>query len=291
MSSRLQSLLPWVLRALWALLPFTVGPSLAAALDGRSRPVQVAASVVLWGAWALVVVATLVPHPLGLTALRSAAPAALVSAVAAAVDGHGSPLALGGAGAAGLVAFLPETGMLFANGPAYPNERRLPLRMPGAVAGILPLAWTLALGAPAAGALLLASRRWVAGGLVLVVGLPLAALLFRSMHGLSRRWVVFVPAGLVLHDPLALTDPVLFRRQVIEALGPAPAGSDAQALDLTQRAPGLALELVLREDVPLVLTTPGNRRGEGASAQRLLFTPTRPGAVLREAASRRIPTG
>ena len=290
MSPRLERVLPWALRGLWALLPFTVGPALAAALEGRSRPVQVVASVVLWGAWAVVVVATLVPHPLALTAVRSAAPAALAVAVALAAGGHGSPLLLAGAGMVILVAFLPETGMLFVNGPAYPNERRLPLRMPGALlAGVLPLAWLLAMGAPPVGALLLASRQWVPGALVLAGGLPLAGLLFRSLHGLSRRWVVFVPAGLVLHDPLALTDPVLFRRQLIDALRPAPA--DAQALDLTQRAPGLALELVLKEEVPLVLARPGRRRGEGATAGRLLFTPTRPGAVLREASSRRIPTG
>ena len=287
---RLQRLFPWMLRAAWAGLPFTVGPSLAAALDGRSRPVQVVASAGLWAAWAAVVAATLVPHPLGLTALRTAAPAALAAAVAAAVAGHASPLALGGAGLAVALAFLPETGVLFVNGPAYPGERRFPLRVPGPLAlGVLPLSWALALGLPGAGALLLAAGRWVVGGLVLAVGLPVAVVLLRALHGLSRRWVVFVPAGVVLHDPLGLVDPVLFRRQVIQALRPAPAGTDS--LDLTQRALGLALELVLTEKVPMTLVKPGSRLGEAGASARLVFTPTRPGAVLREAAARRLPTG
>ena len=277
-------LLPWALRALWAVLPFVLGPDLAAALDGRSRPVQVVASVALWAVWAAVVLATLVPYPLGLTALRSAAPAALAAAVVAAADGHGSPLSLGAAGLATAMAFLPETGTLFANGPAYPNERRLPLRAPGALLPLLPLAWALAVGGPAAGAMLLATRQWLAGTVVSLVGAALAVVLFRSLHALSRRWVVFVPAGVVLHDPLSLTDPVLFRRQLIEALRPARAGSDG--LDLSQRAPGLALELVLREEVPLVLTKPGSRLGQTTSAERVLFTPARPGEVLREAAAR-----
>ncbi|MDQ3569060.1 MAG: hypothetical protein M3396_00235 [Actinomycetota bacterium] len=294
MYSTLERLLPWLVRAAWGVLPFTVGPVLAAALDDRSRPVQIVASVALWGVWALVLLATLAPHPLGLTALRSAAPAALVAAGVAAGGGHGSSLpmaiSLATAGLATVVVFLPETGALFVNGPAYPNERRLPLRVPGPlVVGIVPGAWALAVGAPAAGLLLLAAGQWVPGAIVLALGIPVAAALYRSLHALSRRWVVFVPAGMVLHDPLALTDPVLFHRQEIEALRPAPAGSES--LDLSQGAPGLALELVLREEATLMLAQPRNRPGRSVTVDRLLFTPTRPGAVLREAGARRVPTG
>ena len=290
MPQALERLLPWLIRAVWTSLPFTLGASLGASLEDHSRPVQLVASFLLWGVWAVVLVATLAPHPLGLTALRSAAPAGLAVAGAAAADGHASALSLGVAGLALALAFLPETGALFVNGPAYPNERRLPLRVPGALLlGILPVTWALAVGGPAVGLLLLAARQWAAGAVVLFAAVPLAAVLFRSLHALSRRWVVFVPAGIVLHDPLSLTDPVLFRRQLVETLRPAPAGSDS--LDLSQRAPGLALELVLKEEVPLMLTRPGNRLGQSAAPRRLLFTPTRPGAVLREAAGRRVPTG
>ncbi len=121
-----------------------------------------------------------------------------------------------------------------------------------------------------------------------LVAVPVAGVLWRSLHGLSRRWVVFVPAGLVLHDPMTLVDPVLFRRQVVDVLRPAPADSDA--LDLTQRAPGLALELVLKEEAHLVLLRPGRRTADTVTASRLLFTPTRPGAALQEARTRRVPT-
>src|SRR5438874_10563976 len=119
------------------------------------------------------------------------------------------------------------------------------------------MAWALAVGAPAIAVLLLAARAWVTGAIVALIGVPLAVVLVRAMHGLSRRWVVFVPAGLVLHDPMTVADPVLFQRRVVETLRPAPAGTDS--LDLTQRATGLALELVLREKVPMVLVKPGNR--------------------------------
>ena len=41
----------------------------------------------------------------------------------------------------------------------------------------------------------------------------------------------------------------------------------------------------------MVLIKPGRLGGESGASARLLFTPTRPGLVLREAAGRRIPVG
>ena len=283
-------LLPWLLRLLWAVLPFTVGPALAEALDPRPETVRTVASVGLWVGWGVAFGATLVLHPVSLTIVRLAAPAALAAAVVAAVEGAVSALALGSGASAALVAFAAEIGAAFVNGSAYPNERRLPLRVPGPLLlGPLVLAWLLAVAAPVAGIVLLADEQWVAGGIVLAVSLPLAVLLVRALHGLSRRWVVFVPAGLVLHDPMTLADPVLFRRQTIGRLGPAPA--DTNAADLTQRAPGIALELTAKEDVQLVLTRPGRAVGDTITTTKLLFTPTRPGAVIEEARERRFPIG
>jgi hypothetical protein len=186
------------------------------------------------------------------------------------------------------LAFLPATSVHWINGPAYPNERRFPLAPPGALLlGPIELAWAAIVSLPPVAVLLLAARQWVAGGAIGVVGAAAVVFLGRALNGLSRRWVVFVPAGLVLHDPMSLVDPVLFRRQVVEQLRPAPAGTDA--LDLTQNAMGLALELVLTEKVPLVRITPTQRRGEAGASARLVFTPSRPGAVLAEANARRLP--
>jgi hypothetical protein len=284
-----QRLVSWVVRLSWIALPFTAGPALADALAAVSRPVQLVAASGLWTGWAIGVVAALVPHPLSLTALRVVAPAAVAAVVTAAAAGHASALALGWATVTAAWAFAPPFGLACVNGPAYPNERRFLLRAPGALLiGPLALAWALAVAGLATGPLLVAARQWVVGAIAIVVGAPIAALLLRSMHGLSRRWAVFVPAGLVLHDPLTLADPVLFPRQTIEVLRPAPADSDS--LDLTQRAPGLALELLLRDKAELTLVRPGVRAGEPGRTTRLLFTPTRPGAVLEQARTRRIRT-
>ncbi|MBV9042028.1 MAG: hypothetical protein JOZ68_13555, partial [Acidimicrobiia bacterium] len=81
---------PWLLRAWWAALPFTAGPGLADALRGAADPVRTLASVGLWTGWAAGLTATLVPHPVSLTALRVLAPAAVAAAVAAAVGGEAS---------------------------------------------------------------------------------------------------------------------------------------------------------------------------------------------------------
>jgi hypothetical protein len=287
-------LFPWLVRLCWIVLPFTMGPALGAALHPHSEAVRLAAVALAWAAWAVVLVGTLVPYPLGLTALRVAAPGAAVVAVVAAATNRpsalDSALAVASALLALVVAMAPATGLLYVNGPAYPNERRYPLRPPGQVLmGPLELVWALSLGAPIVGILLLAARAWVAGAVVMVVSIPLAYALLRAMHGLSRRWVVFVPAGIVLHDPLTLVQPVLFQRAEIETLRAAP--SDADALDLTMRAPGLALELTLRQTADLLLVKPGQFQGIAASASRLLVTPTRPGRVLQEAQSRHVRVG
>jgi hypothetical protein len=268
-------------------MPFTAGPAFADALHTAAVPVRTLASVGLWLGWAVGLAATLVPHPISLTALRVLAPAAVVAAVAAAF-GHGSSaLAVAWAAVAAALALAPDTGVLCVNGPAYPNERRFPLRAPGPLLlGPLELAWAVAVAGIVAGPLLLAGREWVWGGITTVIGLPGAALLLRSLHQLSKRWAVFVPAGCVLVDPIGLMDSVLIRRQQLRALGPAPVTT--RALDLTQRAPGLALEAGLSEEVDVVLVRPGRRQGEATKAAALLFTPTLPGALLDEAKARRL---
>lgn len=281
-------MLPWLLRLTWLSLPVTAGTVLADALDGRSAPVQAVVAVVAWASWGLVVLALLVRRPLGLTALRFVAPAAAAAAVWAAQDtGDGAVLAALAVVPA-LLAFLPESGEWLVNGAAYGFERRYPLRAPGALlAGPIPLAWAAGWAAMLTGPLLLASQQWLGGAVAVAAGAVVARVCLRALHALTQRWAVLVPAGLVLKDHVTLFDPILFKRALIERLGPAAAGTDA--LDLTARAPGLALELRLREPEPVVLVQPGTRQGQSGHVTKLLFTPSRPGALLAAAGERRIP--
>lgn len=287
------AVLPWLVRVTWLVLPFSVGPVLADALDGRSPPVRDTASVGLWALWGAVLVATLVPRDLGLTVLRVAAPAVLPGAVVAVLQAQAGQLAaaiaVSSAVVVAAVAYLPEVGWLFVNGSAYGDERRHLLRAPGALlVGPLPLAWAALVAGALTGPLLLAARQWVAGGVVTVVGVLVVGVVGRALHSLTQRWAVLVPAGIVLKDHLSVVDPVLFRRTEVEVLRPAPADTDA--LDLTAGAPGLALELRLLDKVALLRVVPGQAAEPGRTA-RLLFTPTRPGAVLADARARRVTVG
>jgi hypothetical protein len=193
--------------------------------------------------------------------------------------------------AAAALALVPEVGTRFVQGSAYGDERRLLLRPPPLLLmTLVPAAWAVLAVAVVGPPLLLAARQWLWAAVGGAVAVPIAMLIARSLHGLSRRWVVFVPAGFVLHDTYALDGPVLFPRRLVAGIRPALEGSDA--LDLTTGAVGLALELRLAEAVPVVLAPRGfqrGRAGETVETDRLLFTPTRPGQVLATAAERRLP--
>ena len=236
----------------------------------RSDPVRTVASLGLWVGWAVGMVASLRPHPLSLTALRLRGP-----------GGGGRPPwprpPPGSPSALAVVWALVTAAWAFAPGDRrHVGERpRLPQRAPLPRCGRrgrcspVPCCWRGPWRWPARRRAAAAGRRAVGvGGLAAAVGLPLAWLLVRSMHNLSRRWAVFVPAGMVLHDPLALLDPVLFPRSTRRPAR--PRGADTDALDLTQRAPGLGLGDALREETSSPCWCPASGRA----------TPSRPPVPL-----------
>jgi hypothetical protein len=173
------------------------------------------------------------------------------------------------------------------NGTAYGYERRYLLRVPAPLLlGPIELAAVALPAAVVTGPLLLASRQWVPGVLALAIGAPLAVVLARAMHALTMRWAVLVPAGFVLKDHLSMVDPVLFRRAEIELLATAEEGSDA--MDLTANAIGVPVELALTEPQSIDRLQLGRGTPKAYEVRRLLFTPTRPAALLAEAGERRI---
>jgi hypothetical protein len=280
----------------WASLVITAGPAAADALDSWSPAPRAVASVILWGVWGAVLVASFAPRPLGLTMLRVAAPVALVLALASAPAAGPAKglLAVPGTVLAAALAFTPAVGYRFVNGAAYGEERRYPLRIPPPLLlGPVPLAAALVAVGLVAGPLLLADRRWVVGGLALLLAVPVVRAAGRSIYALSQRWAVLVPAGIVLKDPLTLVDPVLFPRDKIASLRPLPypnaPAEDVLDLRLGAVAGSLVLELT---DVAQLYRTAGRRRGgEAVKARRLAFSPRQPDALLAEAATRKKPRG
>ena len=278
----------WGVRIGWLGLAFSCGPALGAALDGSDGVIPSVGGMVLWAGWALGLVATLLPSPLSLTLLRAGAPFAVL-AVAAAAAGAGVDAPVGLAWAVGLTALVmtPAVARYHVNGPAYPNERRHPLRPPGAVLlGPLYLAWIVAVPLPALGALLLAGGD-VVGAPVLLAGVGGAIFGGRALLRLAKRWLVFVPAGVVLHDHLALSDPVLFSKQQISRIG--PERDVTAAWDLTLGATGLAVEIGLNEETNLGKSRRGRGLGQVVKADAVIISPSRPGAVIAEAQDRGLP--
>ena len=282
----------WPVRVAWFLLPLLAGPGLASALEDRSGSVRLVAQVGLWAGWVVALVATLVPTTVSLTALRILAPASVASVLLAAVaDGRlsGGLVAAGAACLlAAVVAFLPTTGDLMINGSAYGPERRMALRIPAPLAiGPVQLVWLVVFAGAVTGPLLLATGHWAVGVPVSAVGAAAAGFGGRSLHRLSRRWVVFVPAGFVLHDHFTMAESLLMRRPDVAGLGPALRDL-AGAVDLTAGAAGLALEVRLVEPARIGIR---ERSGDitDTDADRLVFTPSLPGVLLREAAGRGLP--
>jgi hypothetical protein len=187
------------------------------------------------------------------------------------------------------LAFTPAVAAVAVNGPAYGDERRYPLRPPGWILlGPAGLAWAALVGGPGAAMLLLADEQWVAGAVVAVAGAALASVAGRALHGLSRRWLVFVPAGVVIHDPLTLADPTLFQKPTIARIGPALAEPAGDRADLTAGALGLAVEMRFAGPTDVfVISKPGRRpTAETVTIDALAISPSRAAAVLKDAQSR-----
>jgi hypothetical protein len=264
-------------------MPLTAGSAASHALGDWTAPPRVVAVTFLWLAWGAGLVALLAPRPSGLTVVRVVAPAFFVLAVAAAIaDDATTAAALGavvGTGAAAAAVADPAVALASANGAAYGDERRHPLRTPPALyLAPLPLARALAVAGPVAGPLLLADGELVWGLVALVVGVPLAALAFRSLQVLVRRWLVVVPAGLVVVDPMTLSDPVLVARRQLRAVHgrPATAPLDPQTVDLRLGATLGTVEIVLDGALDVV------RRGRRARPDDTL----RPTSIVVAVAAR-----
>ena len=278
------------LRAGWVLLPLALGPAVAKARHDLSPGPRSTASTALWLLWAVGLTVPLVPLPVTLTALRLGVPALAAVALWSAPAGTDAFRPTAGLAATTLVvavAFSAPTSARFVAGASYGDERRFLLRPPGPVVLVLgPMATLASLAGLAIGPVLLLDARWVAGGLAVALGVPTTALAVRALHRLSRRWIVLVPAGLVLHDHLALAEPTLLQRAGLARIG--PAAVDTDAVDFTQQARGLALEVRCRGPHD-VLPAGRGRTTEVAAIEAFLCSPNRPDVVLGEAGRRRLP--
>lgn len=261
----------WVARAAWVV----VGVLGWSAVDG-------AAAVAAGVGWLIGVAALAVPGVLPLTAARAVVPLAVPALAVAWATG--SPTAdTAGALTAAFVACVAvgsgEFGLAWVQASAYGDEQRFALRPPPAFLLAAAVAWLLAAAGLIGGVAAIADDRWWVGVPAVVLGAAVAAFAAPRWYRLARRWLVVVPAGVVIHDHLVLAETVMIPRANLAEAGLARAGTEAA--DLTGPAPGHPVELRLHEAVTAILAgTPRRPRGTAIHLTACLVAPTRPGRAL-----------
>lgn len=284
----------WLARASWLAVAIAGGAAIGDALDERSRAVQVVGTAGAWAGFAAGAAALAVTGVITLTLVRTVVPGSLVVAAVAiaggADPGAGIALAAPAIVATGLVASA-EFGRVYLQASAYGDELRFGLRPPFGYVLAAGATWLVTAAAVVLAPVALAGRAWALAIPALAVAGAGAALLPVRWHQLSRRWLVLVPAGVVVHDPVVLADTLMLHRRTVESLSLDDRGIAAQsAADLTGPTPGLAIEVRLNEAATAVLAArPGSPNGAAIHLTALVVAPTRPGSAIRAAAARGLP--
>ncbi len=208
-----------------------------------------------WTLWAFVFVALWVPHPVALTAARMLSPLVVLIMSGKLGGAEWSPSAVLAtllAAVGCMFMFTAEFGSDQTQAGAFGNERRYLLRLPAPLALPAVIGWLLfsmaVIGAP----IVVASSTWGIG--VPTASLALVVLWFapQRLHQLSKRWLVRVPAGWVVHDAVLLADNILVRTHELQSMAIAP--STTEAFDLTGLTRGTPLEICLRDSTTVRLT-------------------------------------
>lgn len=282
----------WAARLLWLVVAAAGGAGFGDALSDRPRAVQLTGTVLLWVGWAAVAAMLALPGVIGLTLSRTVVPAGAVVAVAATVArglDTSTAVTMTTTALATLVVASGEFGEAMVQASAYGHERRFLLTPPAAFYVPTAVSWMVLVAAAATGPLLLAARNWVVGVPVTAIAAVVVWFLPTRFHRLSRRWLVLVPAGVVIHDHVVLGETVMLRDGTVRRIRLALA--DTQAADLTGPAGGHAIEITVAEPVGVVFAgTRQQPNGRAIHARGVLVAPTRPGRVLA-AAAERLPVG
>ncbi len=188
-----------------------------------------------------------------------------------------------------IVAFAGEIGEVFVQGSAYGHEKRYPLKVPASFVVPMVIAWGVWCATVISAVLLLGGRQWIAGAACGAAAVGLTVLLVGRFHRFSMRWLVLVPAGAVVHDPVVLGETLMVPKPNVRLVRLAPA--DTEAADFTGPAAGHAIEITVGEMALAVLAgTREEPKGKALHVQSFLIAPTRPGRALNAMAAANLPT-
>ncbi|CAB4363414.1 unannotated protein [freshwater metagenome] len=282
----------WTLRISIVALAIVMSGAISAVGEHRSSTVMFVATsalAVLIGATMLSVV---VPSALSLTVVRIVLPSAVpAAAITLALDGGPwAVAALGVTMLASAIALGAETGEAMVQGSAYGDERRLLLKVPAALLPPIIISWLVWCAFTLTAVVLLSARQWITGTIVAALAVLLTLAVFGRLHRFSRRWLVIVPAGVVVHDDVVLGETLMVQSPNVRMCRLALA--DTAAADLTGPSSGHALEVTVNEMVTGVLAAaPAQPKGKAMHMQSFLLAPTRPGRALRAIADVKLPVG
>lgn len=273
-------LLLWMARIAWVIVALCA-PWWSLA-DGRSLAVATVLHIVGWGVWLMIGAALLVPTPASLTAIRISIP--IIVAQSVAVIWHGDPtqnaflqaFAVAGAVVTWRLSYHRVVVDEMVQGGAYGQEIRFALRTPWP--HILPaiVSWFLFVGSLTIGTLLLAAQQWIAGVILTLVGIVLIRTVPRRIHRLARRWLVLVPAGIVVHDHMVLAETMMLRRHNITFAN--KTDGPGEEADLTGGVPGSRLVIGARNADKVILTPIAAKllkTGEALHVQSFAIAPRR----------------
>lgn len=287
----LPRLVPWVARLSWLFVALLGGTALESAADGRSDSVRWTVAIGGWTIFAVVALCVVIASSQTLAGARAVSPVALVAAVAAAVGGAPA-LDVAALVVPAMVAmtaiFTADFGRTWIQASAYGDEERFPLRPPAAAGAAAAVTWALWAAALVTGPLLLAARTWAPGVLLSIVAVGGTVFLAPRWMRLTGRWLVLVPAGLVVRDPIVLAETLMLRSNEVAAIQLASA--DTEAADLTGPASGYVVEIATVQPTTAVFArTPAEPNGTAIHLLSFLVAPSRPGAALAAARRRGLP--
>jgi hypothetical protein len=236
--------LMWAARAVWAAVGMLAPWDTVA--DGRTAAVSAVLRTWGWTSWLAVMVALFVPAALSLTAVRTLAPAVAVTAFF-----MGNPVWAFPAVVMLRVLLSRDVADVLVQGSAYGAETRFALRTPVPYLAPAVLVWSALVATTVGGSLLLAAGNPAAGIPVTAAGALLAWKVPVRLHRLSRRWLVVVPAGLVVHDHLVLGETMMVRRDHLGAVTLQESPGDEA--DLTGAVPGRRVRIVMTQPDKIIL--------------------------------------
>ena len=264
----------WAARLSWLAVGVVAPWSLLA--DQSSAPVKAVLLTLGWTGWLAVLIGLLVPSAISLTVVRAIAPLGVVASVVT-MD----PIAVIVTVIALVLLFSSHTCDALVQGGAYGAEIRFLLRTP--IPYLVPavLVWGCLAASVVGGPLLLAAGNIWIGVPVCVVAALLCWKVPVRLHRLSRRWLVLVPAGIVVHDHLVLAETMMLRRSNVSMVAERRDHDDAADLTGGVLGPRIMVRMHQADKViisPITMKTLGTT--EALHVQSFTVSPRRTAMAL-----------